>query len=174
VTASAIGSVVYRRSERPDTALAEAVRRLQACGLQVGGLLQNGVGGSAAHCAGLFLEDIGSGRRVPLFENRGAATRGCRLDPGGLAEAAGWLQDAIARRVNVLVVNRFGRQEAEGRGLLDEIAGAVTANIPIVIAIEETFVPAWDAFVGEETTRLDADAGRIAAWAENQAAVMVV
>ncbi len=77
-----------------------------------------------------------------------------------------------SHRVDILVINRFGRQEAEGRGLLDEIARAAAAGIPVIIAIEEALLPAWEAFVGEETLRLEADAGCIAAWAEEQADVM--
>lgn len=160
----ALGLVVHCRDGRPDAALAAAARRLQAAGLRVAGLLQAGTKGDPACCATLALEDIGSGRRVPIFERRAAAARGCRLDPSGLAEAAGWLRDAIEGRPDILFVNRFGRQESEGRGLIDEIAAAVLAGIPVVVAVGEALLPQWRDFAGEAGTALPADPDRIAAW----------
>ncbi|MGO8909545.1 MAG: DUF2478 domain-containing protein [Bradyrhizobium sp.] len=35
----------------------------------------------------VILEDLSSGHRTTLFENRGAGARGCRLDEAALAEA---------------------------------------------------------------------------------------
>lgn len=160
----AIASIIYRKGECPDAAMADAVRRMEARGLRVGGLLQAGDRSSATRCASLALHDIGSGRQVPLFESRGAGARGCRLNPSGLAEASGWLREAIERRVDVLVVNRFGRQEAEGAGLLNEIAAAIMAEIPVVVAVDEDLLSAWQAFLGEAPVALAPDAERIASW----------
>jgi len=129
-----------------------------------GGILQEMRPGSSAHCATLTFEDIGTGRRIQAFEQRGRDARGCRLDSSGLAVAAAWLRQAIEDRPDVLFVNRFGRQEAERRGLVEEIALAVTAEIPIVIAINESWLPAWQAFAGAGATQMTADADSIVAW----------
>ncbi len=164
MTHSQICAIVYRREERPDAAVAAAVAALVAQGAEVRGLLQEGTEGSASCCATLFLEDIGSGRRVEIFQNRGRETRGCRLDASGLAEAAAWVREAIDSRPDVLVLNRFGRQEAEGRGLLDEIGAAVTAGIPVVIPVNEALLPEWDAFAGGGYDRLLTDPDRLVGW----------
>lgn len=167
MAACRIATFRYDRDRRPDAMLALAARRLQGRGFRVAGLLQDGTAGNASCCATLFLEDIGSGRRVQIFERRGPGTRGCRLDPGGLAHAAAWLREAIDERPDVLFVNRFGRQEAEGRGLLGEIAEAVMAEIPLVIAVGEALLPDWEAFVGAATDRL-ADVGAVEDWCTAQ------
>ena len=164
MTDSPICILVYRRDERPDTAITEAVARLRADGIDVQGLLQEGTEGSASCCATLFLEDIGSGRRVEIFQNRGRETRGCRLDASGLAEAAAWLREAIESRPAVLVLNRFGRQEAEGRGLVDEIAAAAVAGIPVIVPVNEKLLPEWDAFSGGADDRMPANPDRILQW----------
>jgi hypothetical protein len=156
--------IPYERDHRPDAMLRQVVCRLEAGGLQVRGLLQDGQPGTASTCATLFLEDIGTGRRIQAFEQRGAAARGCRLDPAGLAESAGWLREAIAAQPNVLFVNRFGHQEAEGRGLRDEIAAAVVAGLPFVIAVHHPLLPKWHAFAGEGCSFATADPERIEAW----------
>jgi hypothetical protein len=164
-----IAVVAYGRTTRPDRALAEAVRRLEARGLRVEGLTQQPKASDTSACALLFVEDIASGRRVPIFENRGAQARGCRLDAGGLATAAAWLRDAIARRPDVLFVNRFGRQEADGRGLYGEIAEAISAEIPIVVAIGEAVMPRWRTFSGGSGSPLPNDADVIELWCMNAA-----
>ncbi len=164
LTESYVCVVAYDREQRPDGVLAEVVHRLKAAYVRVGGLLQGGDAGSAACCANLFLEDIGTGRRVQVLENRGAGTRGCRLDPSGLAEAAGWVREAIEARPGVLFINRFGRQEAEGRGLLDEIGAAVMAGIPVVVAMNKALLPEWLAFSGDRSAPLAADPELLVAW----------
>lgn len=164
MTAPRIGYVIYERNQRPDVLLREAAGRLKAAGARVGGLLQDGQESDGSCCATMFAEDIGTGRRVQIYEDRGSGTRGCRLDPAGLAEAAGWLREAIEARPDVLFINRFGRQETLGRGLLDEIGAAVVAEIPVVIAVNQALLPEWLAYVGEDAVPLLPEPEEIKAW----------
>ncbi len=143
-----LGIVVYDRGNRPDAMFASVVRRLKERGVRVGGLLQEVKGDAEDCCASLKLEDIATGQQVEIFQDRGAHARGCRLDPAGLAKAAELLREAVEAHPEILFVNRFGREEAEGRGLLDEIAAAVLADIPVIVAVGEALLPAWQAYAG--------------------------
>lgn len=165
---SRICVVAYDASSRPDAVLRDVVARLQATGVRPAGLVQEMQPDSPTHCATLTLQDIGTGRRIQAFEQRGLDTRGCRLDPSGLATAAAWLRQAIEEQPDILFVNRFGRQEAAGRGLVEEIALAVTTEIPIVIAVNKTLLPAWQAFAGPDSIHLALDAERITEWCLRQ------
>ena len=164
LTEDRIGIVVYDRESRPDAVLRQVIQGLKSVDLRVGGLLQEGRSGDAGRCGTLFLEDIGTGRRIQAFETRGSGTRGCRLDSSSLAEAGGWLRAAIEGKPDILFVNRFGRQEAAGRGLRDEIAAAIAAGLPVVIAVSQELVPEWRAFAGPDFVRLTVDPKRIEAW----------
>lgn len=164
MTGPRIGVIIHDRDSRPDVVFHEAVLRLKARGVRVGGLLQDGDRIPGPGCKPLYLEDIGSGRRARLFQDRGRGTRGCRLDASGLAEAAAWLREAIERRPDILFVNRFGRQEAEGRGLLDEIGAAVMADIPMVIAVGQSLLPEWQSFVGEAIRPLEPLPDAVETW----------
>jgi hypothetical protein len=164
LTESRIGVVVFDRASRPDAVLRQVVSDLKSMGLHVGGLLQDGQSGNASRCGTLFLEDIETGRRIQAFEMRGSGTRGCRLDFSSLAQAGGWLRAAIEGRPDILFVNRFGRQEAAGRGLRDEIAAAIATGLPVVIAVGKELLPEWHSFAGPEFTQFPADPNRIAAW----------
>nr|WP_244413275.1 MULTISPECIES: DUF2478 domain-containing protein [Methylobacterium] len=97
---------------------------------RVGGLLHSDDDGTAAPGATLCLRDIGSGRRVRIFKERGPAARGCRLASYGLAKAAACLDAAVEARPDAVFVNRFGREVAAGRGLLAGIVAAVIAGLP--------------------------------------------
>jgi len=169
LAASRICVITYDSFSRPDAVVREVVARLRAAGLRLGGLLQDGRPGNATECAMLFLEDIGTGQRIQAFEQREIDARGCRLDASGLATAATWLRQAVEDQPDILFVNRFGRQEVERRGLLDEIALAVAVEMPIVIAVNRSLLPAWHAFAGPDATYVAADADQIAGWCLDQA-----
>jgi hypothetical protein len=166
----ALCTVVYRSGVSPDPALRAAAQRLAARGLAVDGLLQRGERGTPACCGGMAFVAIASGRSVAALSDRGPLARGCRIDLDGLETAAGWLTDAIARRPDVLFVNRFGRQEAEGRGLRGEIAGALLADVPLVIAVNADLLPDWETFLGEAARPTAPEADDIVAWRAGLAA----
>lgn len=164
MTGSRIGVVVFDRECRPDGALRQVVHSLKSRGWRVGGLLQDGQPGDARHCGMLFLEDIETGCRIQAFEMRGSGTRGCRLDTSSLAQAGGWLWAAIDGKPDILFINRFGRQEAAGRGLRTEMATAIATGIPVLIAVGKELIPEWCAFAGPDFVHLDVDPKRIEAW----------
>jgi hypothetical protein len=149
-----LGIVVYEPAHPRDAVLVGAAKKLRTKGLRVGGLLQEAEG-DESHTE-LYARDITTGRRVRLFEDRGRKARGCRLDAAGLAEAASWLRTAIDARPDVLFINRFGRQEAVGRGLVDEIAAAIVSDIPVVVPVAAALLPQWRRFAGNESARLGA------------------
>ena len=164
-----VGIVLYDRDSRPDVMFAAIVRKLLARGLRVGGLLQEPKDDNRSCCASLYLEDIATGRQVQIFEYRGAETRGCRLDASGLAESAALLREAIEARPDLLFINRFGRQEADGRGLIDEIAAAILAEIPIVVPVSCSLLEEWRGYAGTDGERLDG-LDELEAWCVRQVA----
>ena len=52
-----------------------------------------------------------------------------------LGRVADLLEFARQTRVDLVIVNRFGKQEASGEGLRQEIAGALLAGLPLLIAV---------------------------------------
>ncbi len=79
------------------------------------------------------IEELASGMVLKISEYRGAAARGCGLDRAVLFSALGLLKNAIAERPTVLILNKFGKVEAEGGGLRDAIAEAVSLDLSIVV-----------------------------------------
>ena len=71
--------------------------------------------------------------------------------------SSGWLKPQFAAASDILVLNKFGKQEIEGKGLRNAIAMAVDAGIPVLVGLNRANVGAWNDFCGGEGTLLDAN-----------------
>ena len=140
------------------------VARLKRQGLRLGGVVQHNDATCDDRCMAMSLEDVASGRRFPISQDLGAGASGCHLDAAGLAAAAVAFSDALARRVNLVIVNRFGKQEALGEGLRDEVARTLLAGLPVLIAVRRDFLPAWRDFAGEDWVEVAADEEAAERW----------
>lgn len=100
----------------------------------------------------VHLLDLSSGETFPLNQDLGPGSAGCSLDAQGLAAACGRVEAAIAAQHAgagaVVILSKFGRQEAEGRGLTDAFRAAVAADLPILTSVSPVVSAAWAAFAG--------------------------
>lgn len=156
--------IPYLSGFQIDRFMAEAASRLKARGLRLGGVVQHSEGACESGCLSMELEDLASGARFPISENRGAGAAGCRLDAGGLAAAGGALGAALAGETDLVIVNKFGRQEVLGQGLRQEIAAALLAGLPVLIAVRRDMLPAFRDFAGEDWAELAAEPEAVEAW----------
>lgn len=154
-----------------DTFMHGLVGRLKLRGLRLGGVVQHNDATCDDRCMAMSLEDVASGRRFPISQDLGSGASGCHLDAAGLAAAAAAFSDALAGRADLVIVNRFGKQEALGEGLRQEIAGALLAGLPLLIAVRRDFLPSWREFAGDDWLELPADEDAVERWA--QAAIAV-
>lgn len=160
-----LAAIPYASGFQIDGFMAALATRLKARGLRLGGVVQHNDGACEQGCLSMALEDLASGHRFPISENRGAASSGCRLDASGLAAAGGALTAALASGADLVIVNKFGRQEMLGQGLRQEIAAALMAGVPLLIAVRQDFLSAWRDFAGDDWTELPGEPERIEAWA---------
>jgi len=164
----AVAGVVYNSGLDIDAVLSAAVDLLRSNGVRVAGLLQRFgetlPGGKRA----MYVEDLSNGERIRLDIPRGREASGCTLDPDGLNRAACALKTAIAQRPDVLMVNRFGKQEAEGHGMRAELAEAVSSGVPTVVAVSQALIADWEKFVGEPGHLLKPEPDDIVNWSRQQ------
>lgn len=143
--------------------LAAVVAELEGRGLTIGGLRQE-VEPDDGGPRRLAVIDIRSGKSAIITQYRGKEAQGCKLDPRGLADIAPSIADAIAAGVDLIVINKFGRAESEGGGLLSSIAAAVDAGIPVLTAVREPYVAAWREFHGGLGIELAPEPEAVLAW----------
>ncbi|RJF67390.1 DUF2478 domain-containing protein [Rhodopseudomonas palustris] len=157
-----LAALVYEPGEDPDALLQGFADDLSASGDRVVGLVQFGDRLAGATRSGATL--LHSGERVPLYQNLGAHAAGCRLDPGQLLAAGDRIGSAMDDGADLVIINRFGQQECEGRGLLHLIVRAISADIPVVIAVPAKRFDAWIRFAEGMSVRLRCDRGALDAW----------
>ena len=161
-----VAAIVYANESYPDAIFRTLVSRCRTLGLSLAGVLEHRVFEGADRRCDVILEDLTSGHRTPLFEDRGAGARGCRLDGAALAEATARVEGSLEHAPNLLVLNKFGKVECEGGGLRDLIASAIDRGIPVVIGVPQCNLDAWRSFAGEFAIELSDDTREIVQWLE--------
>lgn len=150
-----------------DELIAEAASRLRLHGGRVGGVVQENVGvprEDGSCCQTMTLLDLHSGERFMISQALGADSRGCRLDPRGLAEVEARLEAAVDGGLDLLILNKFGRAEAEGRGLRAVLSRALAADISVLTAVRAPYDQDWQRFHDGMADALPADADAVVAW----------
>lgn len=147
-----------------DQLLKELTRTLGARGVRLAGAIQHNTDVEAGCRCQMTLEDLGSGRLVSISEQRGPLARGCHLDTAALEEVVGLATAAVESGAELLVVNKFGKREAEGHGLRQAIEAAVGHDIPVLVAVSRDNRGAWDAFAAGMDTELGSDLADVTRW----------
>lgn len=159
-----IAAVIYDRRDPIDTVVASFAARLVAQGRTVAGLVEAAPAPDACLMRDMALKDLGSGAVVSICQDLGANARGCRIDPRGLARAGALLRAGIDTRPDCVLINKFGKMEADGLGLADEIGLCVAEGVPLVIGVPRRFLDAWNAFAGGLDTQLPCSESALAGW----------
>ncbi len=161
---SQIGAVVYDDGLFSDALIAQCAAGLAASGYRLGGIVQSNAHPPGRRRCDMFVKDLLGGDEIKISLDRGNEARGCRLDPDAFARIDAWIERAVLERVDLLIINKFGREEAHGRGLRSVIAKALIAEIPLLIGVSTRNLCAFQTFVGDSATRLEPDIGAITAW----------
>jgi hypothetical protein len=156
-----LAALVYTEDHDPDEILREFAAGLNASGHRAVGIVQLG-----RHYpdASLSATLVPTGEQLRLFQDRNAYSSGCRLNVGQLTGVGERIAKTIDEGADILIVNRFGRQEREGKGLAHLIAHALGADIPVVIAVPSHYFGDWITFAGGMTVKLHCDRESLDAW----------
>jgi nucleoside-triphosphatase THEP1 len=164
---SQIGVVVYEDGLFADALIAQCAAGLVASGYRLGGVVQSNAHRPGRRRCDMYVKDLVGGEEVKISLDRGNEARGCRLDPDAFARIDAWVKRAVFERVDLLFINKFGKEEAHGRGLRPVIAEALIAEIPLVIGVSTRNLLDFLTFVGASATYLRPDLEEIAAWCRN-------
>ncbi|MTE00226.1 DUF2478 domain-containing protein [Paracoccus sp. YIM 132242] len=151
-----------------DRILARLSVRLADAGLRVAGAIQRNTDlGTDCACDMDVLVIGEEDAPVRISQSLGGGSTGCRLDPGAL-EAAAVRVAARMAGAELLILPKFGRQEAAGRGFRSVIAQAVADGIPVLLHVPPEQRAAWADFCGGMGQRLPPKA--LEDWCLDQAA----
>jgi hypothetical protein len=157
-----LAAIIYDDGHDPDALLRGFAAELSRSGRRVVGLVQ--LGHPLANPPQLSALLVHSGHTMRLFQELGPGATGCKLDLGQLLAAGADVAAAMDDGADLVVINRFGRQERDGKGLSYLIERALSASIPVVIAVPLARLTDWNAFSDGMATHLSCDARSLDAW----------
>jgi nucleoside-triphosphatase THEP1 len=159
-----VAAIVRRGPLDADKLLEELARKLKARGLRVGGAVRIDKPKDGTHPCDMVLEELSSGETVSLMGKHGSEAKGCRLDAAALAKIAGLVETSLDGEIDLLIVNKFGKREVEGAGLVSAITRSVESGIPVLVSISDKHAQAWHEFCGGEGRVLSADHDAVDQW----------
>lgn len=161
-----LAGIHYGEGQGPqiDDMLVELVGKLRDRRMRLAGAIQHNTdGGDRCRCD-MTLEDLASGKRIDISERRGPESRGCRLDSFALEASVGFVAQSLSPERDLVIINRFGKREAEGHGFRQIVEQAIEAGLPVLVAVAEGQRAAWDDFTGSYAENLSADLDAILGW----------
>ena len=118
-----------------DRILARLARDLSAAGLRVAGAIQINTDLGADCACDMDVLILGEEEQpIRISQSLGGGSTGCRLDAGALELAAARV-GARLHGAELLILPKFGRQEAVGRGFRAVIAQAVAEELPVLLHV---------------------------------------
>jgi nucleoside-triphosphatase THEP1 len=101
---------------------------------------------------------------IRISQSLGREARGCRLDAEGLERAVSETEMQLTRGADILIVNKFGKQEAAGRGFRPLIAEALDRGADVLVGVNPLNLRALLDFTDDLAVQLAPDARLISDW----------
>jgi nucleoside-triphosphatase THEP1 len=155
-----LAALVYEQDQDPDQILREFAAELNASGRRVVGMVQTGQCADASLSAVL----VHSGEVLALSQPATSPASGCRLDLSRLQDAAARVAGAMETGADLVIVNRFGKRERDGKGLSRVIQRALDTDIPVVIAVSSASFADWIKFADGMSVKLACSREALEAW----------
>ena len=152
-------------TDRLLTALAD---RLAARGIRTAGIVQTNTECYDNKLCDMDVRVLPEGETIRISQSLGEGARGCRLNPSALERAVGQVTGALAASPapQVLIVNKFGKHEADGRGMRPVIGEALAMGVPVITGVNRMNVSAFDGFAEGLAEEAEADLEALVAWVE--------
>lgn len=164
-----LGYVTCEAQGASDRLLAEVAVRLLAEGWPLAGVVQLNTEVDPARPCRMDLEVLGQGQVIRISQDLGALSQGCRLDAAALEQAVGLVEAALDQAPRLLLVNKFGKQEGEGRGFRPLIGQALARGIPVLTAVRAKNLSQFQAFAEDMARPLPAEVEALLAWCRSLA-----
>ena len=159
-----IAYVMAEEAGAVDEMLAEFAKRLAATGMRTCGTVQiNSDAADGGRCD-MDVKVLPDGPTVRISQSLGRHSRGCRLDPAALEEAVALATVRLEQGADVLIINKFGKHEAEGRGFRNLIAEAISRDVPVVVGLNALNRSAFEVFTGDMAKPVPADCEALLDW----------
>ncbi|MGH1356523.1 MAG: DUF2478 domain-containing protein [Thalassovita sp.] len=159
-----LGYITSQSRGAGDIILTEVATRLLSAGHKVYGAVQNNTERTDGDRCDMDIVVLPGGQQLRVSQALGPGAKGCRLDNGALAQAVADVEKGFSPQADLLVVNKFGKQEAIGGGFRDLIANALSWGVPVLTSVNALNLDAFKQFAAGIETQLQPDDAQIAEW----------
>lgn len=146
-----------------DLLLHRVTRSLIADGLRPAGTVQINTERADAGPCDMDVIVLPDGPSIRISQSLGPQARGCRLDPAAVETAVGLVQTRLSKS-DCLIVNKFGKHEADGRGFCPAIAEALSMDLPVLVGLNELNADAFHGFCEDMAEQLPPDHDALLSW----------
>lgn len=160
-----IGFVSSPERGETDRLLAEAAEQLLREGVQLAGIIKHmDHVARAENGCDMQVRVLPAGPIIQITQNLGQGSNACRLDPGALVEAVTRVEAGDLQEASLFILNKFGPEEATGRGFVSAIGRAIESDIPVLVGVGKASLDAFGEFSGGLAHALPADLDNILDW----------
>lgn len=148
-----------------DLLLERLAARLAVQGVRCAGTVQINTERADTRPCDMDVRVLPDGPVLRISQDRGPEARGCRLDADALETAVGHVAARLMAGADLLMINKFGKHEAEGRGFREVIASAVELDVPVLVGLNALNRDAFEAFSDGAAIEVAPDLTSLEAWA---------
>ncbi|WP_122073457.1 DUF2478 domain-containing protein [Pseudophaeobacter sp. EL27] len=163
--------LAYVRTETrggTDRLLSSLAEALHAKGIVLAGIVQTNTECSDDALCDMDVRVLPAGETIRISQSLGAGARGCRLNPEALEQAVGQVSSSLnaTPRPQVLIVNKFGKHEADGRGMRPVIGEALAQGLVVVSGVNRMNVEPFKEFSDGMAVQGATELEDLVAWVE--------
>lgn len=163
--------IAYTKSEKKgemDALLTQLANRLISAGVRPAGIVQVNSARDCDHRCDMDVRVLPSGPLLRISQSLGKESRGCRLDLRVLEAAVFEVERTLDDNVDVFILNKFGKTEADGRGFRSAIAEAVMQGIPVICGVNTQNEKAFTEFTSGAAIQIRPTLEALLAWCESK------
>lgn len=118
-----------------DRLLSAVAEHLLTKGARLAGVVQTNTECVDSSKCDMDVRVLPDGETIRISQSLGEHARGCRLDPAALEQAVGYVTNSLQDAPELLIINKFGKHEFDGRGFRPVIAEALAQDIPVLVGV---------------------------------------
>jgi hypothetical protein len=132
-----------------DRILTEIAEELQAMGRRLIGIVKvSEYQSSFTNGCDMIVRVLPEGPEIKITQNLGKGSDACRLDPSAISDAVTKVETGPMEDTDLFILNKFGPEEAAGRGFCAVIGAALEHDIPVLIGVGAGSKDAFSRFAG--------------------------
>ncbi|WP_368188394.1 DUF2478 domain-containing protein [Aestuariibius sp. HNIBRBA575] len=156
--------VIKNERGATDLILTEFAQNRLQNGYRVAGVVQTNSAKPDTHHCDMDVQVLPDGPSYRISQSLGKEARGCRLDTSALELSVAALEHSLTKTPELLVINKFGKHEADGRGFREVIAKCLADGIPVLVGVNQLNYEAFLDFSGDLAQQISPDIDALSDW----------